>query len=151
VLLEIPGCVKRYHACQARTISVGKPSAQNIQRMDAALQCREAALKVMRPGNRCAEVDAELRKSLVVTGFAKFHLHRAGYGLGIAYPPHWDEGAIISLRANDQTVLEPNMVFHLLPALYFFNETLIACTETVLITNDGCEILSDFPPGLVVV
>jgi Xaa-Pro aminopeptidase len=87
----------------------------------------------------------------VVTGFAKFHLHRAGYGLGIAYPPHWDEGAIISLRANDQTVLEPNMVFHLLPALYFFNETLIACTETVLITNDGCEILSDFPPGLVVV
>jgi Xaa-Pro dipeptidase len=150
VLLEIPGCVKRYHACQARTVSVGVPSAENQRRMDAVLRCRDAALGAMRPGVTCAEVDAALRRSLRETGFERYHLHRAGYGLGIAYPPHWDEGAIVSLRANDETPLQPNMVFHLLPALYFFNETLIACTETVLVTRDGNEVLTDFPPGFVV-
>ena len=151
VLLEIPGCVKRYHACQARTVSVGPPSAENRRRMDAALRCREAALDKMRPGVTCGEVDRALRDSLRESGFEKYHLHRAGYGLGIAYPPHWDEGGIVSLRAGDGTVLEPNMTFHLLPALYFFNETLIACTETVLVTETGHEVLSDTEPGFVVV
>jgi Xaa-Pro dipeptidase len=144
VLLEIPGCVKRYHACQARTVSVGPPSAENRRRMDAALRCREAALAKLRPGVTCGEVDAALRASLRETGFDKHHLHRAGYGLGIAYPPHWDEGGIVSLRAGDETVLQPNMVFHLVPSLIVPElNGHVGFSETVRVTEDGCEVLTD--------
>lgn len=151
VLLEIPGCVKRYHACQARSISVGTPSAEYASRMDVLLDARESALESMRPGRTSAEVDAALRGPLIEGGLADHHLHRAGYGLGIAYPPHWDEGGIVSLRAGDETVLEAGMVFHLLPALYYFNETLLACTETVLVTDGAAEVLTPNELGFIVV
>jgi Xaa-Pro aminopeptidase len=149
VLLEIPGCVNRYHAAQARNVVVGKPSDEYRRRMDAVLEARASALDAMRPGATCAEVDAALRRPLAAAGLADHHLHRAGYGLGIAYPPHWDEGAILSLRADQHDPLEPNMIFHLLPAIYFFDETLIACTETVLVTPDGCEVLTPYQTGFI--
>jgi Xaa-Pro dipeptidase len=149
VLLELPACVNRYHACQARNVVVGSPSAEYRRRMGAVLEARAAALDAMRPGATCAEVDRALRRPLEAAGLADHHLHRAGYGLGLAYPPHWDEGAILSLRADRHDPLEPNMIFHLLPALYFFDETLIACTETVLVTGDGCEVLTPYPTGYI--
>ena len=149
VLLEIPGCVKRYHACQARNVVVGAPSREYQRRMDAVLEARAAALDAMRPGTTCAQVDRALRRPLEAAGLADHHLHRAGYGLGIAYPPHWDEGAILSLRADRHDQLEPNMIFHLLPAIYFYDETLIACTETVLVTADGHEVLTPYPTGFI--
>ena len=151
VLLEIPGCVKRYHACQARSIAVGEVKPEYLARMDVLVEAREAALSVMKPGNTSSAVDAALRQPLIAAGLADHHLHRAGYGLGIAYPPHWDEGGLLSLRAGDETILEPNMIFHLIPALYYFNETLLACTETVLITENEPEILVPNTLGFIVV
>jgi Xaa-Pro dipeptidase len=151
VLLEVPGCVWRYHACQMRSVSVGTPSSINRHRMDVVLESRNAALSVIRPGVTADEVDRAMRVPLEKAGLAQHHLHRAGYGLGIAYPPRWDEGNVLSLRAGDKTRLAPNMVFHLLSELYFFCETLIGCTETVMVTDTGYEILTPYINDLVVV
>jgi Xaa-Pro dipeptidase len=96
------------------------------------------------------EVDRALRNPIEAAGFGAHHLHRAGYGLGIAYPPRWDEGYLISLRKGDRAELVTNMVFHILPALYFFNETLIGCTETVRVSETGCEVLTSYPTGFVI-
>ncbi len=151
VLLEIPGCIKRYHAVQFRCISVGTPSREYQRRMDVVLAAREAVLKITRPGVTSEAVDRALREPLKRGGLADHHVHRAGYGLGIAYPPRWDEGGILSLREGDQTELRPNMIFHLLADLYFFNETLIGCSETVLVTDTGNEVLTPYPTGFIVV
>jgi Xaa-Pro aminopeptidase len=149
VILEIPGCVRRYHACQLRCVSVGEPTALNRSRMQVALEARASALESIRAGVTSDSVDRAMRQPIEKAGLEAHHLHRAGYGLGIAYPPRWDEGQIVSLRSNDDRELEPNMVFHLLPALYFFNETLIGCTETVRVTDDGYELLTNFPTGFM--
>jgi Xaa-Pro dipeptidase len=150
VILEIPGCVKRYHACQLRCVSVGEPSATNRFRMEVALEARSSALSMIRAGVAAEDVDRALRTPIEAAALGAHHLHRAAYGLGIAYPPHWDEGHITSLRAGERWELQANMVFHLLPALYFFNETLIGCTETVRVTADGYELLtSAFPAAFM--
>jgi Xaa-Pro dipeptidase len=149
VILEVPGCVKRYHACQLRCVAVGELSALNRDRMAVAVEARASALAAIRAGVPAEEVDRALRAPIEAAGLGAHHLHRAAYGLGIAYPPHWDEGHIISLRSGESWELEENMVFHLLPALYFFNEALIGCTETVRVTADGYELLTNLPAAFM--
>ena len=60
---------------------------------------------------------------------------RSGYSIGIGYPPDWGERTA-SIRSEDETVLEPGMTFHFMPALWMDNWGL-ETTETLLIREDG--------------
>jgi Xaa-Pro dipeptidase len=151
VLLEIPGVVKRYHAVFARSIIVG-PANDGLRRYaEVVLAARRAGLDAIRPGVTAAEVDRACKRVVAEAGLAEHYLHRAGYSLGVAYPPKWDEGYILSLREGEHTALETNMVFHLVTALYFYAQACIAITETVRVAEDGCDIMTRFPAELICV
>jgi Xaa-Pro dipeptidase len=62
----------------------------------------------------------------------------------VAYAPDWGEGHIISLRRDDPTPLEPGMVFHIPPALRVPRRYGLGMSETVLVTEGGCEVLTRF-------
>lgn len=149
VLLEIPGVTKRYHAVFARSLVVGKPSDEYRRYAEVVLAARQSGLETIRPGVPASDVDRACKKVVKRAGLADHYLHRAGYALGVAYPPKWDEGYILSLREGEQTALMPNMIFHLVTALYFFARACIAITETVRVTNDGCETMTRFPAELI--
>lgn len=55
----------------------------------------------------------------------------------------------MSLRPSDDTILEPGMTFHFMPGLWEDNWGL-EITESILITEDGCETLANFPRQLFV-
>jgi ectoine hydrolase len=55
----------------------------------------------------------------------------------------------MSLRRGDESVLQPGMVFHFMPALWL-EDGGIETTEPILITRTGVERLSTLPGGLVV-
>jgi Xaa-Pro dipeptidase len=55
------------------------------------------------------------------------------------------------LRGGEKRTLQPGMVFHLLPAVFEYKEYGVGLSETVLITEDGHEILTDCVPELHVV
>ena len=42
---------------------------------------------------------------------------RAGYSIGIGYPPDWGEHTF-SIRKNEKTLLEPNVTFHLMCGMW---------------------------------
>ena len=60
---------------------------------------------------------------------------RCGYPVGISYPPDWGERTI-SLREEDQTILEPNMTFHFMPGLWM-QDWGMEITETIRIRESG--------------
>jgi ectoine hydrolase len=60
---------------------------------------------------------------------------RCGYPIGLSYPPDWGERTA-SIRAEDETVLQPGMTFHFMPALWMDSWGL-ETTETILITETG--------------
>lgn len=150
ILLEIAAAVKRYHAVLGRAVIIGKPSDRQSEIEKVVLDAGDAAMEKIRPGITAADADSAQRDVISKAGYADHFLHRTAYGLGIAYPPHWDEGAIMSLKPNNMMVLEPNMVFHLVSALYFYAEFCLPITETVRVTEDGCEKLTNFPRKLFV-
>lgn len=139
VILELAGCYKRYHSPLARTVVIGKPTPEMEELADVAVEGIHAALDVIKPGITCEEVEMAWRKSIEKRGFQKES--RIGYSTGLNYPPDWGEHTA-SLRPGDQTVLKPNMVFHMIPGIWMDTYG-IEISETFRVTEKGCEILAD--------
>src|SRR5262249_62264153 len=83
----------------------------------ASRDALNAAKAAIRPGVTSHEVDRAARDVMDRAGFGQYFMHRTGYSIGIGLPPDWGEGRIMSINANDTTVLEAGMCFHLIPDL----------------------------------
>ena len=130
---ELSGCYRRYHAPLCRTVFLGAPG-DDMRRAEAAqLEGIEAGLNAARAGNRTCDIANAFMQVLGRYGIRREG--RMGYPVGLSYPPDWGERTA-SIRAEDQTVLQPGMVFHFMPALWM-DDWGLETTETILITPDG--------------
>jgi len=130
---ELSGCYRRYHAPLCRTVYLGTPP-DKMRRVEAAqLEGIEAGLEAARAGNLTCDIAAAFMGVLAKYGIERSG--RMGYPIGLSYPPDWGERSA-SIRAEDETVLEPGMTFHFMPALWMDTWGL-ETTETILIREDG--------------
>jgi ectoine hydrolase len=143
---ELGGCYRRYHAPLSRTVYLGKPPEKFLAAEDAVLEATQAGLDKCRPGITCGEVAEAFFGTLQKRGFSKDS--RAGYSIGLSYPPDWGERTL-SIRRGDKTVLQPNMTLHFMPALWL-DDGGLELSETILITPQGAECLCQTPRKLVV-
>ena len=143
---EIAGCYRRYHCPLSRTIYLGQPPQKYLDVEKAVLEGIEAGLEAAKPGNFAEDIEAAWRKTIVKYGYEKES--RCGYAIGLSYPPDWGERTV-SFRKGDKTVLEPNMTFHFMPALWF-DDWGLETTESIVITDSGVETLANVPRKLFV-
>ena len=68
---------------------------------------------------------------------------RMGYSVGLNFPADWDEHTI-SIRLNDKTVVEKNMVFHIMPEMWN-DDYGFELSETIVVTENGCQALANVP------
>jgi ectoine hydrolase len=130
---ELSGCYRRYHAPLCRTVFLGKPPQEMLDAEQAQLEGIEAGLDAARAGNRTCDI-----ANAFIGVLQKHGIHRegrCGYPIGLSYPPDWGERTA-SIRAEDETVLQPGMTFHFMPALWMDSWGL-ETTETILITETG--------------
>ncbi|MBB4305439.1 ectoine hydrolase [Rhodobium orientis] len=144
---EIAGCYRRYHAPFCRTVFLGTPP-QFMKDAEAALvEGLNAGLDAARPGNTASDIARALGAPLARAGIDR--AARAGYPIGLSYPPDWGERTI-SIRVEDDTVLEPGMTFHFMPGLWM-NDWGLEITESILIKPEGpAECLCNRPRELFV-
>ncbi len=143
---ELGGCYRRYHAPLSRTVYLGTPPDKFLEAEKAVSEATEVGLEQCRPGVTCGEVAEAFFGTLSKRGFEKDS--RAGYSIGLSYPPDWGERTL-SIRRGDTTVLEPNMTLHFMPALWL-DDGGLELSETILITQNGAECLCSTPRKLVV-
>jgi len=90
------------------------------------LKAQDAGLKAFKPGTKCSDVDKASRKVIEKAGYEALIRHHTGHGLGLeGHEPPW-------LDIGDDTIMKPGMVFR----------------DTVVITEDGSEILTYYPRDL---
>ena len=144
---ELSGVYRRYHAPLCRTVFLGTPSDDMKRAEVAQMEGLEAGLNAARAGNRTCDIANAFMASLAKHGIER--QGRMGYPIGLSYPPDWGERTA-SIRTEDETVLQPGMVFHFMPALWM--ETWgLETTETLLIREDGAaETLCDIERKLFV-
>ncbi len=143
---EIAGCYRRYHCPLSRTIYLGQPPQKYLDVEKAVLEGIEAGLEAAKPGNFAEDIEAAWRKTIAKYGYEKES--RSGYAIGLSYPPDWGERTV-SFRKGDKTVLEPNMTFHFMPALWF-DDWGLETTESIVITDSDVETLANVPRKLFV-
>lgn len=143
---EIAGVHHRYHCPLSRTVFLGKPTRTFIEAEQAILEGMEAGLEVAKAGNLCEDVANAFFTVLKKYGITKDN--RAGYPIGLSYPPDWGERTM-SLRPGDKTVLLENMTFHFMTGLWMDGWG-FEITESIVIGQGAPECLATVPRKLFV-
>lgn len=151
VLLELAGTVNRYNGALMRTVFLGKPPAMILEWSKVCLEALNAAIDAIKPGVTSEFVDEACRGVIERAGLYENYRKRTGYSIGIAFAPDWGEGHIMSLQKGDQRLLKPGMVFHMPPAIRELGAFGVGFSETVLVTENGCKVLTDFKRQLIIV
>lgn len=148
VLLEGAGCIDRYHAMMSRSAVVGKATDEHKATADALIEILETAIETIRPGITSGEVDFACRSKVEKRGLGRYFKSRTAYGIGIGFPPNWAEGHLYSLRPDDPMVLQPDMTFHVIPTM-FRKGFGMAISDSIRVTQNGCEVLTNYPRHLI--
>ena len=88
-IIELGGVKHRYHCALSRTVYVGKPDSKLSDTLKATNEGIERALEQTKPGNTCHDVAVAFWSVLEKYGIEKES--RAGYSIGLGYPPDWGE------------------------------------------------------------
>ena len=140
VFLEVGGCFRRYHTAMMRTVVLG-PLSDAMFKAQETMKYALQQLKVsLRPGMTVSDAD-NLARNIIEDNDVGAHLvTRSGYSIGIAFPPSWDEGYIVSLKQGDSRILEPGMTFHIIPWMWGVEgDKTCGISDTFIITEDGCD------------
>jgi Xaa-Pro dipeptidase len=145
VFLEVGGCRARYHAALMRTAFVGDPPPEIIDAANTVLEAQQRSLEAIEPGMSLGDIDAVSREfiSRAAPRFGGEQNTRSAYSIGIAFPPDWGEGHIMSIRHEDTRLLRPGMTFHNIPWVQLPGRGGIGFSETIYVTDNGCELLTD--------
>jgi len=147
VLLESASCVDRYHAMIARTCIVGRASDDHRAVAGMLLDMLDRAIDAIRPGVTSGEVFAAANQALEGSTHYRRAGQRIGYSIGIGFPPNWAEGHFLDLKADDPTILEPGMTFHIVPSM-FTPDFGMWFSESVAVASSGVEVLTHYPRQL---
>ncbi len=146
VSIELTGVHHRYHAPLARTVSLGRPTPELERLAGATVEGLNAALDALRPGNTSADVHAAFDRVLRRYDLEK--KSRLGYSIGVGFPPDWGERTV-SLRADDRTVLQENMTFHLIAGMWMTGYGFEA-SESARVAPGGADVFTSAPRRLIV-
>ena len=150
VFLEIPGCAHRYHAVHSRSVYVGDPPDIVKQASEVATTALSTAKSLMKPGVPAREVFEATRSIINDSDVGYKQGRRIAYGIGIGFPPGWDEGDIFSINIDEERPLKVGMVFHLITTMRPNSIGAIGSSDTVLVTENGVETLtSAIPLGIL--
>ena len=131
-----------YHSELERTMVIGPPSDEQQRLFEHMVVLQDLAVAALRPGHTCAEVDAQVRAYYDEHDLWGNWRHHTGHCIGLRY----HEGPF--LDHGDPTVIEPGMVFTVEPGLYDAALGGFRHSDTIAVTADGVDWLTDYPRDL---
>ena len=146
VVLDFGGVYDGYCVDLTRTLHVGV-AAPALRRLAAAVrEAHAAAIAAVRPGIRPSEIDGAARGVLSAHGLGEAFGHGTGHGLGLEVHEDPRISKLPGALPNDPVV--PGMVFTIEPGAYVEGLGGVRIEDDVLVTPDGCEVLTDVPIDL---
>lgn len=145
VVVELSGAHNRYHCPLARTVALSTPSKDLDYVAGATAEGLSNVLEAIKPGVATRELASTWNWTLAKYGLEK--PSRLGYSIGIGYPPDWGERTI-SIRSEDETILETNMTFHIVCGMWM-DDYGFELSESVRVSPTGVETFTGFPRELI--
>lgn len=144
VQIELGGVYHRYTAPLMRTVVLGRPSDLVRRIIDAQLAALDRLYSNVRAGRTAHEIALETRTAVAGVDDLIFRSGHFGYSVGLGFPPTWTDGPMYIAEGNHRE-LEPGMVFHTPFSWRIPKKFVIGTSETIVVTDTGCDILSQAP------
>jgi Xaa-Pro aminopeptidase len=142
VVVDMGAMQEGYASDMTRMLFLGSPDAKVKRTYKAVLEAQLAAVDAVRPGISTTRVDAAARNVLKGHGLDQFFVHSTGHGLGLEIhePPR--------IGKRGKTKLQAGMAITIEPGVYIEGFGGIRIEDTVVVTAEGCEILTPTPKEL---
>src|SRR5262245_15527908 len=142
LVTETAAPVWGYNAELERAMVIGPPSDEMRRLFDHMTAAQQIAFDAIRPGATCAEVDGAVLRYFDENDLMPYWRQHVGHAIGLRNheAPFLDVG--------DHTVIEPGMAFTVEPGVYSSELGGFRHSDTVVVTEDGIEILTDYPRDL---
>jgi Xaa-Pro dipeptidase len=142
LILDWGASVGGYFSDLTRTYAIGEPQDELKIIAEVVLEANKKALIKAGPGVPAEEVDRAARKVIEDAGYGQYFIHRTGHGLGM------ESHEAPYIREGNKLKLIPGMTFTIEPGIYIPHRGGVRIEDDVVITDHGCESLSDLPREL---
>ena len=128
-----------------RTIFLGEPPDILKRAYEVVRKAQIAGIEKIRAGASASEPDLAARKIIDDSEFKGKFIHSFGHGIGM------DVHQAIGVHPKSEQILEAGNIISAEPGIYIPGIGGIRIEDTVLVTDDGCRILTDYDHGFTVV
>jgi Xaa-Pro aminopeptidase len=134
VMIDVGAAYQGYQADVGRTFVLGPPSTIQKKIWDTVGRAYDEVIKIAKPGTPCNLLHKTAAAVFEKEGFRP--AHRIGHGIGLATSFEWPS------LDTETALLEPGMTMAIEPGIYVKGADAIKLEDDILITNNGCEVLS---------
>jgi len=137
VLVDMGLVLDGYCSDMTRTFVIGKPDKIFIERLRIVRRAQQAAIKVIRAGVACREVDRAARQVIRDNGYGGYFGHALGHGVGLEV--HEEP----RLGSSSRKKLRAGMIVTVEPGIYLPDWGGIRLENMVVVRENGCEVLNN--------
>jgi len=134
VMVDIGAAYEGYQADATRTFVLGNTNQEQRRVWDAVLRAYEAAIEATRAGVPCVALHKAAAAAAEDAGYPL--AHRIGHGIGLATSFEWPD------LANEQAELEAGVTICIEPGIAIRGAGVMKLEDDVVVTEDGCELLT---------
>ena len=145
IVIDIGGLYKGYCSDMTRTVFYKSVSEEHRKVYEIVKEAQQAAIDFVKPGVKMSDIDAVARKVITDAGYGEYFLTRTGHGVGMTVhePPE--------ASPSCDLIAEPGMCFSIEPGIYLKDDVGVRIEDLVIVTEDGCEVLTKYPKDLQIV
>lgn len=136
VIIDVGAVVDGYRSDMTRTFIIGEPSVLQQKYMTVVRESQEEAIKILKPGTACAELDRQCRKKIEEAGWGDLFIHGTGHGVGLDI----HEAPAINSKSSEN--LLTGMVVTIEPGIYFSDNCGVRWEDLYEITESGARQLT---------
>lgn len=138
------GCYyKHYVSDMTRTIHIGDTTDEEREIYDIVLRSNQALIDAAKAGMTRRDYDKVARDVIVEAGYGSHFTHGIGHGIGL------DIHEIPYFGNSDETI-EAGMVLTDEPGVYLADKYGVRIEDDIIITENGCELITLAPKELIV-
>jgi Xaa-Pro aminopeptidase len=145
VLVDAGAVLDGYCSDCTRTFAAGEISDSLREVYELVRQAEQAGVDAIRPGVSGRDADMAARAVIDDAGYGENFGHGLGHGIGLLV----HEAPVLRVESKD--VLAAGNVVTVEPGVYLSGVGGIRIEDLVVVTEDGCEVLTSFPKELVTV
>jgi Xaa-Pro aminopeptidase len=143
VLVDAGARLDHYCSDCTRTFAVGEVSDSLREIYDVTKEAQQAGLDAVRAGTTGRDADAAARAVIADAGYGENFGHGLGHGLGLMVHE------APTLRPESKDTLEAGNVVTVEPGIYLTGVGGVRIEDPVVVTDDGCEVLTAFTKQLM--